>query len=70
MATLPRSIYDRLAWRTSSYSSQGTYHDCVETAPLPAGMAVRDSKNPDGPAFAISGGSWRRLLTAIRADRT
>ena len=35
----------------SSYSaSQG---ECVEIAALPGGAAVRDSKDPDGPALSV-----------------
>ncbi|GAA5000209.1 DUF397 domain-containing protein [Streptomyces siamensis] len=42
-----------LAWRKASYSSdQGG--DCVEVAQTPqATVAVRDSKNPAGPALAF-----------------
>ncbi|WP_371652457.1 MULTISPECIES: DUF397 domain-containing protein [unclassified Streptomyces] len=37
-------------WRKSSYSGdQGG--DCVELAALPHTVAVRDSKNPHGPAI-------------------
>ncbi|WP_189161707.1 DUF397 domain-containing protein, partial [Sphaerisporangium melleum] len=34
-----------LNWRKSSYTS-GNGGNCVEIAPLPGGMAVRDSKRP------------------------
>ncbi|MFE4262250.1 DUF397 domain-containing protein [Streptomyces sp. NPDC056883] len=37
--------------RTPHYSSGG---DCVEVAPQPCRVAVRDSKRPDGPAFTIA----------------
>ncbi|WP_406344762.1 DUF397 domain-containing protein [Streptomyces sp. NBC_00648] len=38
------------AWRKSSYSgNQGG--ECVEIAALPSTVAVRDSKNPHGPAI-------------------
>ena len=36
----------RLIFRKSSYSV-GKGQDCVEVADLPAGAAVRDSKNPE-----------------------
>ncbi|GHF09791.1 MULTISPECIES: DUF397 domain-containing protein [Streptomyces] len=50
-------------WRKSSYSLANG--DCVEVAsPLPQAIAVRDSKNPEGPAVAFSPESW----TAFVAD--
>ncbi|MGX6740994.1 DUF397 domain-containing protein [Streptomyces xantholiticus] len=38
------------AWRKSSYSGD-TGGQCVEVADLAPHVAVRDSKNPDGPAL-------------------
>jgi hypothetical protein len=38
-------------WRKSSFS--GTTGDCVEVALLAGGVAVRDSKNADGPTLAF-----------------
>jgi hypothetical protein len=62
MITLPQG----LAWFKSSYSSQDTAYNCVQAAHLPAGMALRDSKNPDGPAFALSPQAWAGLLDGVR----
>jgi hypothetical protein len=56
-----------LAWFKSSYSSQDTAYNCVQAAHLPAGMAVQDSKNPDGPAYAFTASAWRGLLDAVSA---
>ena len=48
-------------WRKSSYSG-GNGGDCVEVArTLPAAIAVRDSKDPDGPAL-VRGGDDPRLV--------
>ncbi|MDX3732459.1 DUF397 domain-containing protein [Streptomyces caniscabiei] len=45
------------AWFKSSYSSdQGD--DCVEVAPLPSAVRVRDSKRPAGPALTLSHAAW------------
>ncbi len=54
-----------VGWRTSSYSANGSA--CVEVAPAPApvGVLVRDSKDPEGPALAISTASWRVFLGTI-----
>ncbi|MER5550365.1 DUF397 domain-containing protein [Streptomyces sp. NPDC002793] len=44
-------------WRKSSYSgSEGG--QCVEVAAHPSGIHVRDSKNPEGPAFAVTPTTW------------
>ena len=49
----------RLAWRKSSESLNG---DCVEVAPLPGGVAVRDSKNPNGPMLEFTHSEWRAFI--------
>ncbi|CAO5227744.1 DUF397 domain-containing protein [Frankia sp. AgKG'84/4] len=54
-----------LAWRRSSYSN-GAGGMCVEVAPLGAGIAVRDSKNPTGPVLAFTAGEWDAFLAGAR----
>ncbi|GAA3509078.1 DUF397 domain-containing protein [Actinomadura keratinilytica] len=55
----------RAHWRTSSYSGSGD--QCVEVAALPDGLcAVRDSKDPSGPALILSAKGWRALLGTAR----
>jgi hypothetical protein len=45
---------DRAEWRKSSFSG-GSGGNCVEVATnLPGVIAVRDSKDPDGPALALT----------------
>ncbi|MGH3889761.1 MAG: DUF397 domain-containing protein [Pseudonocardiaceae bacterium] len=51
-----------VGWRTSTYSVN---HGCVQVAPAPQGVLVRDSKNPDGPALAIPATAWRVLLHTL-----
>jgi hypothetical protein len=58
-------------WRTSSRSNdQGL---CVEVADnlvdIAGVVAVRDSKNPDGPALAVSPPGWSAFVGAIRTGR-
>ena len=48
-----------LTWRKSSESLNG---DCVEVASLPDGVAVRDSKNPEGAKLTFSRSEWRAFL--------
>ncbi|WP_327362680.1 MULTISPECIES: DUF397 domain-containing protein [unclassified Streptomyces] len=40
-------------WRKSSYSGT-TGGECIEVAAQPCLVAVRDSKNPEGPAFTVA----------------
>ena len=58
----------RAVWRKSSYSS-GNGGACVEVARnLPDLVAVRDSKNPEGPALVFTPQEWRAFLNGVRAD--
>jgi hypothetical protein len=53
-------------WRKSSYSTNNG--NCVEVARnLPAVVAVRDSKNPDGPALVFTAYEWRAFVSGARA---
>ncbi|TLF81130.1 DUF397 domain-containing protein [Nocardia cyriacigeorgica] len=48
----------------------GTGGECVEVAHLPtAHVAVRDSKNPTGPALIFTPTAWDAFLTRTRAAR-
>jgi len=53
-------------WRKSSYSSNSG--NCVEVARnLPGVVAVRDSKDPDGPALVFTADEWRAFVSGARA---
>jgi len=53
-------------WRKSSYSSNTG--NCVEVARnLPGVVAVRDSKDPDGPALVFTADEWRAFVSGARA---
>ncbi len=62
----------RATWRKSSYSN-GSGGSCVEIAVLSrsAGhqrdIAVRDSKDPQGPALTFAAGQWREFTAAIKS---
>jgi len=68
------SDLSRATWRKSSYSN-GTGGSCVEIAPLTgvAGanddIAVRDSKDPHGPALTFTARQWREFTMAIKAQK-
>lgn len=53
-------------WRTSSRSSSSG-QNCVEVATnLPGIVAVRDSKDPEGPALVVTTAVWRGFVKALR----
>ncbi|MEV6182625.1 DUF397 domain-containing protein [Streptomyces sp. NPDC052016] len=80
MTALPRNVpsstdlHDRhhpqgLPWLRSSYSTGA--NNCVETARPASGpwaglLAVRDSKDPAGPALLFSPESWTGFTAAFR----
>jgi Domain of unknown function (DUF397) len=54
---------DSIVWRTSSYSTnEGA---CVQVAPAPDRVLVRDSKNPHGPALTVPTPAWQAFLTTL-----
>lgn len=55
-------------WRKSTRSgAEGG--DCVEVAGLPGAVAVRDSKDPEGPVLGLSHSAFRALTRDIHAGR-
>nr|WP_211245843.1 DUF397 domain-containing protein [Actinomadura oligospora] len=56
----------KLRWRKSTHS--GETSGCVDVAPVHAhkSIAVRDSKDPCGPALVFTSGAWGGILTRIR----
>ena len=54
-----------VTWRRSSHT--GANGNCVEVAQLPAVVAVRDSKDPDGPRLTFSPGEWRAFVAGVKA---
>jgi hypothetical protein len=60
------------AWRKSSFSS-GNGGACVEVAIVPGAtgasgrvVALRDSKDPGGPALVFTPDEWRAFLCGVR----
>lgn len=57
----------RAEWRTSTFS--GGNGSCVEVASnLPGIIAVRDSKDRQGPALVFTSDEWTAFLAGVRAD--
>ncbi|MFD0414730.1 DUF397 domain-containing protein [Streptomyces sp. NPDC127108] len=54
------------AWRKSTYSS-GDGADCLEVndAHRQAGVPVRDSKNPHGPAVLFGAPAWQAFVASL-----
>jgi hypothetical protein len=68
---MPVPDLSRATWRKSSYSN-GSGGSCVEIALLAASagehdVAVRDSKDPHGPALTFTTRQWRAFTAAIKS---
>jgi hypothetical protein len=58
--------YPGAVWRKSHYSNGQA--ECVQVAGnLPGIVAVRDSKDPDGPALAFRREQWRAFAATVKA---
>ncbi|MCP2257836.1 protein of unknown function (DUF397) [Streptoalloteichus tenebrarius] len=55
------------SWRTSSYTSGA--NNCVEVADFPTVAAVRDSKNPTGPALLFARREWASFVRTVQGGR-
>jgi hypothetical protein len=56
-----------LAWFKSSYSGNEG-EACLEIAPTPGAVHIRDSKNPEetAPTLTITPTTWTAFLRAVR----
>ncbi|MFI0408313.1 DUF397 domain-containing protein [Actinomadura sp. 3N508] len=53
-------------WKKSS-RSDNTGGQCVEVADLAAAVAVRDSKDPDGPKLVFGPAAWQAFASKVKA---
>lgn len=51
-----------LKWFKSSYSSSNESGDCVEVAPTPTTIHIRDSKTPRAPHLTFPPTSWSAFV--------
>lgn len=54
-----------ITWRKASYST-GNGGNCVEVGTAARTVAVRDSKDPQGPALAFTPARWQAFTRALR----
>jgi hypothetical protein len=55
-----------LRWFKSSYSSSNEPGDCLEVAPSPTTIHIRDSKNTEGgPRLAVAPKAWSQFVRAL-----
>ncbi len=54
---------DGIVWQKSSYSCSNG--GCVEVAPTPDRVLVRDSKDPAGPTLTVPTPAWRTFLRTL-----
>jgi hypothetical protein len=53
------------AWRRSTYSSSNG-GACVEVGTAVRTVAVRDSKDPEGPRLAFTPGGWQAFTRRVK----
>nr|WP_030919264.1 DUF397 domain-containing protein [Streptosporangium amethystogenes] len=57
----------KTVWKKSSLSG-GSGGNCVEIAGnLPGAIAIRDSKNPTGPALTFTSAEWCTFLNSVKS---
>jgi len=62
-AELPGAV-----WRKSTHSTPDE-GDCVEVARAERVVAVRDSKDPDGPVLAFGRTGWLGFVAGLKSAR-
>ena len=53
-------------WRKSSYSNGNGGSNCVEVALRADAVAVRDSKDRDGPVLTFTPAEWLAFLSGVQ----
>ncbi|MGW2369598.1 DUF397 domain-containing protein [Streptomyces sp. NPDC001667] len=66
-STMPHKQSD--AWFKSSHSGDTGGMSCVEVTDLITHIAIRDSKQKDGPTTTVPADAWTTFIRAIQADR-
>ncbi|MFF7631747.1 DUF397 domain-containing protein [Kitasatospora sp. NPDC008050] len=66
MSNFPNSSALPVVWQKSSWSNEEDA--CVECAAVSGAIAVRDSKDPAGPALRFSREAWVAFAGAVGGD--
>lgn len=53
-------------WKKSGRSNGNGGNNCVEVAVLDTGVAVRDSKDKNGPVLLFSAAEWAAFIGGVR----
>ncbi|RKN70972.1 DUF397 domain-containing protein [Streptomyces klenkii] len=57
------------AWFKSSYSNTANGANCISVAALTNNVAVRDSKQQNGPAFVTPSAAWSSFIREVKTGR-
>jgi hypothetical protein len=63
---MPAHHLDAAVWKKSSRSNGNGGNNCVEVAILDTVVAVRDSKNPTGPALIFNPTDWAEFVDSAK----
>jgi Domain of unknown function (DUF397) len=64
---MPPHDLNAAVWKKSSRSNGNGGNNCVEVAVLDTVVAVRDSKNPSGPALIFNPATWTEFVNSTKA---
>jgi Domain of unknown function (DUF397) len=64
---MPAHDLNAAVWKKSSRSNGNGGNNCVEVAVLDTVVAVRDSKNPTGPALMFNSANWTEFVNSAKA---
>ena len=64
---MPAHHLDAAVWKKSSRSNGNGGNNCVEVAFLDTAVAVRDSKNPTGPALIFNPSDWAEFVYSAKS---
>jgi hypothetical protein len=60
------SDFSTVNWRKSTHSGQDENSDCVELAAVEEQVAIRDSKDPNGPKLMLTASQWHALTARLK----
>ncbi|AGL17693.1 DUF397 domain-containing protein [Actinoplanes sp. N902-109] len=64
---MPAHHLNAAVWKKSSRSNGNGGNNCVEVAILDTAVAVRDSKNPSGPALIFNPAHWTEFVNSVQS---